>query len=145
MSAKRIEHTPDPNKFDLRTHEWDAQGILVRKNLYRLHIREGNHYFERPVNSGNLWFENNQPAGRVELKFNKLGHITSKEYKFDAEHKEYSPELTGNDKLTFQLEQERSRSAELEAELLAIRGERAPVTKQPGGAVMPAPSLTKEK
>lgn len=126
QATKRLEYVADPNKFDTRTHIWDAQGKLVAKNPYRLFIVQGNQYFERPVNSGNLWTEGNQPAGRVECKFNDKGHIVSKEFDFTAPHKKWVAPLTGDSKLHYELEQERARTAELEAELAAIRGERAP-------------------
>lgn len=121
--AKQLKYEPDPNKFDLRTHVWDSQGHLVSKNLYRSFIIEGRQYFERPVNSGNLWFENNQPAGRVELTFGENGKIAKKEFNFEAPHKEYKAPLTGTDALHFELEQQREQNAALKAELDAIRQE----------------------
>ena len=57
-----MDQEMDPNKFDLRTHLFDNQGRLVKKNHYVLRVINGVSYYERPVNSGNLWFENNQPA-----------------------------------------------------------------------------------
>lgn len=123
QTTRRLKYEPDPNKFDLRTHEWDGQGKLIGTNHYRAYIVDGNKYYERPVNSGNLWFENNKPAGRVECKFNDKGHITSKRFNFEAAHISYTPPLTGAEKLHYELEQERHRSAQLEAELSAIRKE----------------------
>lgn len=124
MAVRQLEYTPNPNKFDLRTHVWDNQGHLVRENLYRSFIVGGAHYFERPVNSGNLWLENNQPAGRVECKFNDKGHIISKAFDFTAPHKDFTAPLQGAAKVHYELEQERARSAQLEAELAQIRQER---------------------
>ena len=121
--AKQLKYEPDPNKFDLRTHVWDSQGNLVSKNTYRSFIMEGRQYFERPVNSGNLWYENNQPAGRVELTFCENGKISKKEFHFEAAHKEYTAPLSGSEALHFELEQQKSRTAELEAELASIRNE----------------------
>ena len=122
--AKQLEYKSDPNKFDLRTHVWDSQGHLVSKNLYRLYIVNGNSLYERPVNSGNLWTEGNQPAGRVELTFGPTGKIASKEFKADAAHREYTAPLMGAEKVHYELEQERGRVAALEAELAAIKKER---------------------
>lgn len=122
-SSKQLKYEADPNRFDLRTHIWDSQGTLVQKNLYRTYIMEGKQYFERPVNSGNLWFENNQPAGRVELTFNEDGKISSKKFNFGAPHQEYTPPLTGAEKIHYELEQERAKSAQLKAELEAIKKE----------------------
>lgn len=125
--AKRLTYTPDPNQFDLRTHIWDAQGALVGKNLYRKFIVGDRTYYERPVNSGNLWFENNEPAGRVECEFNDKGHIVRKEFLVGekaAPHKVFTAPLTGDAKAHFELEQIRAKNAALEAELSQIKKER---------------------
>lgn len=121
--TRRLKYVPDPNKFDLRTHVWDSQGHLVEKNLYRNYIIDGRQYFERPRNSGNLWFENNKPAGRVELVFGENGKISSKKFEFDAPHKEFSAPLEGDEKLHFELEQSKMRNAQLELEIAAIKKE----------------------
>lgn len=143
QSTRRLVYTPDPNKFDLRTHHWDGQGALVQKNLYTCYVREGQQYFERPVNSGNLWHGNNQPAGRVTKQFNDAGHEISKSFDHTAPHVKFTPKLTGDDALHYQLEQERARSAALEAEVAAIRKERTPAAVSTAGlevmAARPAP------
>jgi uncharacterized small protein (DUF1192 family) len=123
--ARGVESVPDPNKFDLITHHWNRQGQLTRTNLYIMYIIEGNKYFERPVNSGNLWHENNQPAGRVEKTFGPNGVVAKKSFDYKAPHKAYTPKLEGNDALKYQVEQERDRIAELERELAAIKAERS--------------------
>lgn len=153
--TKRLEYVPDPNKFDLQTHAWDAQGKLVRVNHYRLYIIEGVSYYERPVNSGNLWFENNQPAGRMLLKLNGNGVIISKELQPDAPHIEWKKPLEGDEALHYELEQANTRLKEAEAELAAIRAEQAKRLKDvhmasegfpEQEAVKPAqPKLTKPK
>ena len=144
--AKQIGYLSDPSKFDLTVQRWDGQGMKIADNPYRMYVIEGSKYFERPLNSGNLWFENNQPAGRVKCTFNDAGHISKKEFDFDAEHVAYTPALKGAEKVHFELEQERARTAELEAELASIRGERkqasAPVAEKAAGAPT-APTLTK--
>lgn len=132
MSAKKLAYVADPNKFDLRTHEWDAQGKLVKTNLYRSFIIDGRQYFERPVNSGNLWFENNQPAGRVEYVFGADGKIASKKFQFDQPHKDYKAPLSADEKMHYELEQERERNRALEAELAKLRSSSKEV-KQSGG------------
>lgn len=121
--ARKLQYVPDPNKFDMRTHVWDSQGNLVNKAPYRCYIMEGRQYFERPVNSGNLWFENNQPAGRVELTFGTNGKISSKRFDFEAAHKEYTAPLTGADALHYELEQAKEKNASLEAEIAQIKKE----------------------
>lgn len=129
MQAKKmIEYVPDPDKFDLVTHRWDQSGNLIYKNLYRKFIIDRNEYYERPVNSGNLWYENNQPAGRVEYKVNEKGHIFDKVFNHSAEHKAYtapaSPQELGEQLLSSQAENNR-----LKSELAAILKERE--AKQP--------------
>lgn len=123
QATKRLEYVPDPQKFDLRTHVWDQQGTLVKKNPYRAHIVDARTVFERPVNSGNLWGENNQPAGRVECEFGENGAIAKKSFVWDAPHKEYTAPLTGAEALHYQLEQEKQRNAALEGELAQLRGQ----------------------
>ena len=49
--------------------------------------------YERPVNSGNLFYENNQPAGRVEVTRDAKGRIVGKEFDFTAKHKEFRTPL----------------------------------------------------
>lgn len=117
-TAKNVlKYLPDPNKFDLRTHVWDSQGNLTEKNPYRAHFVQGRVVYERPVNSGNLWGENNKPCGRVELEFGENGAISKKEFVWDASHKDFKAPLTGAEKLHYELEQERERNQLLEQEL----------------------------
>ena len=133
-ARKTLEYKPDPDKFDLITHRWDNQGRLIAKNPYRKFIMNGAEYYERPVNSGNLWLENNKPAGRVLLEFNEKGHIAKKTFDFEAAHVAYSEPPTGAEMVSQELEAERKRNAALEMELRAMRAEReakeAPVKKE---------------
>lgn len=151
MSArKQLEYAPDPHKFDLVTDRWDNQGRRTGpRNGYRKFITGAGEYYERPVNSGNLWLENNQPAGRVICEFNDKGHIVKKEFDFTAEHLAYVPPPTGAEKIAGELAAERARSAQLEAELNAIRKERSavqPVVKNHAPEPTPAaPKLTKRE
>lgn len=132
-ARKPLEHIPDPNKFDLTVDRWNSQGHRVGpRNPYRKYIIAGSEYYERPLNSGNLWLENNRPAGRVICEFNEKGHITKKEFDFGAAHTAYIPAPTGAEKLAGELAAERAKSAQLEAELRAITRERE--AKQPGTA-----------
>ncbi len=127
MAARNhvAEHKPDPNVFDLRTHFWDSQGNLDRKNLYTCYVRDGNSYYERPVNSGNLFTAGNQPAGRVEKTFGLKGQTATMRFDHEAVHREYVPQLTGDEALHHQLEQERTQRLAAEAELAAIKAEQA--------------------
>jgi len=126
MAARIQEHATDPNKFDLQTHFWDSQGNLVKKNLYTQYVIKGEQYFERPVGSGNLWSGGNQPAGRIERTFDSTGRQTAQDFQFEAAHKAYSAPLSGEEKLHYQLEQEREARIAAEKELAAIRSERSP-------------------
>lgn len=116
-------------------------------NHYRAHIVGGTTYYERPVNSGNLWFENNKPAGWMEYTFGEDGSIADKKLHIGAEHRTWAKPLTGADKVHYELEAQKAKNAELEAELAAIRAEKevAPkvvsnVAPQATGA---SPTLTK--
>lgn len=144
--AKQIEYVPDPNKFDLVTHKFDPQGRLTSKNTYRTYIMDGSSYFERPVNSGNLWYENNQPAGRVELTFGPTGKIASKKFDFQAAHRDYVQPLTGAEAVHFELLAEREKNEAIAAELAAIKHDLAelravregiPAATSAGSAIMP--------
>lgn len=144
MSAKQLNYAPDPNKFDFRTHTWDSQGNLTAKNTYRTYIVEGGAtYYERPVNSGNLWNEANQPAGRVELTFGTNGTVSSKKFDFAATHREWTAPLTGAAAVHYELEQSKARNAELEQELKAIRAERAVLPAEPAAAAPAAEEAPK--
>lgn len=131
-----IDQVMDPHKFDRRTHIWDSQGRLVKKNLYTEYVIQGSRYLERPMNSGNLWTEGNQPAGRIEKTFGPAGQVLTKKFDHEASHIAYTPVLTGDEAIMYQLEQERAARVELERELAAIRAERSP-DKTPKMAAAP--------
>lgn len=123
--SKQLQYQPDPNKFDLRTHIWDSQGNLVSKNLYRAFHMQGSTYYERPVNSGNLWFENNQPAGRMEYTLSPDGKIGPKRFVPDAPHIDYVEPLKGAEKLQADLGAAKKENVQLRDELEAIRKDQA--------------------
>lgn len=114
----------EEQKFNLRTHHWDARGRLKKRDNYRLHVKDGVQYFERPVNSGNLFYENNEPAGRVEYVPDEKGR-KFKKFDFEAEHKSYVAPLTGTEKLHFENQNLKDENAKLLAELEAIKQEQA--------------------
>lgn len=119
QSQSEVQET----KFNLRTHHWDARGRLKSKSHYRLHIVNGAQYFERPVNSGNLFYENNEPAGRVEYHKDEKGRA-HKKFDFEAEHKAYVAPLTGMEKIHFENESLKEQNAKLLAEIQAIKAEK---------------------
>lgn len=125
-----LKHNPepryvDPNKFDLMTHEFNARGHLKSKQVYRLHIKDGIQLYERPVGSGNLFYDNNEHAGRVEIKLNKAGKIISKTFDREAAHKEFKVPVTGAEKLEMDLAESDAKLAAALKELEAIKAERA--------------------
>lgn len=110
--------------FDLRTHTFDKRGRLKEKNLYRLHIQNGAHYYERPVDSGNLWTEGGEPTGRVEKIIDEsTGKAIGKTFDYKAAHKKYTAPLTGAEKLSFENEDLKAKNASILAELAALRAE----------------------
>lgn len=125
-------------KFDLKTHTFNARGILTNVNLYRLHVINGCQLYERPVNSGNLWYENDEPAGRV--TYEGTGKIKKKVIDNEAEHIAYVAPLTGDEKLHFDHENLKLENAKLLAEIEQIKKEQEAKTKAaaPAGPAKPA-------
>ncbi len=131
-------------KFDLKVHHFDARGRVKKKTHYRLHIHKGTSMFERPVNSGNLFYENNEPAGRVIFTRDEKGAIIGKKYEPNATHLDFKAPLSAEEKVHFENEQMRSRIAALEAELAAVEADKeakaaavktpAPVAAKPAAA-----------
>lgn len=117
-------------KFDLKVHDFDRRGRLLGKNPYRCHVRDGSKYFERPVGSGNLFFENGEPAGRVITKLSDDGTTISKRFDFKAEHIDYVMPPTGAEKLSAEYEALKAKNAAIEAELAALRAESEARTTQ---------------
>lgn len=114
---------PAPSRketFDLQTHETDR---LTQKttavNLYRLHVINAVRYFERPVNSGNLWFENNKPAGRLTGP-NQIDRA--------AAHIEFTPPPTGAERIARELVEAKKIALDAMVELEAIKKERDALT-----------------
>lgn len=140
-----LDQQVDPNKFDTRTHLFDNQGRLVKKNLYTLYVVEGEHYYERPMNSGNLWYANNQPAGRVTFDdgLRRFDHA--------AKHLKFTPTLEGDESLHHELQSANMRNEDLqgkidaiEQELALIRAERRPVAAAAPAQAIAKPSVLAE-
>lgn len=128
------------NSFDLKTHHFDGRGRLKGHNPYRLHIDRGTSLFERPVNSGNVFYENNEPAGRVDYTRDEQGRILSKKFDAKAVHKAYVAPLSNDQKLVQENEGLREKTARLEAELAAINAE-----KEQKKAELPPPPKVETK
>jgi hypothetical protein len=99
-------------EFDLRTHTTDQlTGVTKATNLYRLHVIDKVQLFERPVNSGNLWYRNNEPAGRL------VGGKQDPK----APHIEYTPPPTGAERLATELRAAQEQAEAVKRELEAIK------------------------
>lgn len=128
----------NPNEFDLRTHHFDGRGRLKGKNPYRAHIQNGIVYYERPVGSGNLFYENNEPAGRVEFleaKDVRGKIIKKKSFDHEAAHKDYTAPLQGAEKMHFELANTKAENAAILAELEAIKAENEKLKAASGAKV----------
>lgn len=101
--------------FDLVVQHRDSKsGRVVRENPYRMIAHEGVQYFERPKHSGNLWFLNGEPAGRMEDGVIKRG----------AGHKEWTPPLTADQQLAQKVLNTEEENRRLKAELEQIHREK---------------------
>lgn len=106
---------PQPLKeFDKLVHVRDQHGVLIDENHYAYHIIEGTPYFERPIGSGNLFYPNGDPAGRLE----------GREVLEGKAHIEFEKPVLGAAKAERDLAVERGKNAELMRELEALRQER---------------------
>lgn len=108
--------------FDNRTHITDAKtGRLIRLQNYTKHARADKVMFERPIGSGNCYFENGQWAGNYE--FVQKGN--------DVEWRKLSdtPKETKAAPINV-MEEIMQRNEALEAELAALRAEAAKGTSQ---------------
>lgn len=138
--------------FSKRTHYHNARGKLLKTDHYRLHVREGVQYFERPINSGNLWFENGEAAGRVEYVNAPGAKFASKRIDPEAPHKIYRAPLVGAEKLSFEnqelveaKENLQDENDALRAELQAIKAEMAAKQTSPKPARDAAPEKTESE
>lgn len=104
-------------KFDIVVHKRDAKtGRVTSVNPYTLRIHNAVEYFERPKGSGNLWFKNNEPAGRYEAGRFLVGASA-------AEHKEWVAPLSELDKIAQATASMQAENAKLQAELNEIKRE----------------------
>jgi hypothetical protein len=54
--------------FDLQVHIRNAKGQIVREQPYRMRVQDGNKTFERPVGSGQWYFENGKPVNEAKAE-----------------------------------------------------------------------------
>lgn len=105
-------------EFDKIVQVRDKHGNLVSENHYAYHIIDGSPYFERPIGSGNLFYPNGDPAGRMKKREVILEGP-------ESAHLEYVAPLTGAAKAEQDLNVERAKNAELIRELEALKLEAA--------------------
>ena len=109
--------------FDLKTVIRDSKtGSVVSRQPYRLHVKSGTKYYERPVGSGNLWFEDGSHAGQ----------IVGSEIKAGAEHANWVPPISKEQRILDEINSKDSKIRALEAqiqemELKAINDEKEQV------------------
>ena len=95
--------------FDYRVQVKDAKtGRLIRKQDYCKHSRGTEVLLERPIGSGNAFFENGESAGRWDFKLWK---------KIADEHNAVAPQAASFEEELMQ------RNEQLEAELAALKAE----------------------
>lgn len=111
--------------FDLKVTIRDPKtGGIIAKNPYRLHIQGGSKFYERPVNSGNVYTEDGEPAGRCKPKFNKKsGKQEGVEILPEAEHEAWTAPVTADQAVANQLVSQSNELEALKLELASIKAE----------------------
>ena len=101
--------------FDLIVHRRDEKSGRVKEIApYRMYAKDGNEYFERPKGSGNLFFRNNEHAGRM------VEGVVKK----DAEHIEWVVPLSADQQLAQHNAAQADELAKLRAELDSMKKEK---------------------
>ena len=97
--------------FDLNTSVRDKKtGRIIKMNAYRLHCSKLGKLFERPINSGNLYYENGEPAGQYDYSAKK-----GEEIKIGAAHVEWRAPLTKDQMALNYIKDLENKVADLEA------------------------------
>lgn len=117
----------------------EKSGRVLSKNPYRAHIVKGVRYFEHPVGSGNIYFENKQPAGRIE--FTAKGEPLVKE---GAAHIAWEPPKTQDQTVGEQNAKLAIENEKLLKELAAIKAEQAASKEDSPKAAKKAPAKASE-
>ena len=113
-----------PSTFDLVVQHRDTRGRVQKVNPYRCFVNDGEKLFERPKGSGNLFLENNEPAGRVIITLSDDGKTQTKKFDRKAAHIEYVSPLVGMEKLANEKAGLQAENEKLKLELEQIRKER---------------------
>ena len=97
--------------FDLNTSVRDKKtGRVIETKYYRLRCSKVGKFFERPINSGHLWYENGEPAGQYDYDAEK-----GKEIKIGAPHVEWRAPLTKDQEALQYIQDLENKIADLEA------------------------------
>lgn len=115
---------------------------VAGQNPYKLIIHNGVRFFEHPVGSGNLWWEDRTPAGRLEA-----GKIFK-----GKKHEVYNAPLTSDEKLAREVaktKQENERLLreleEIKKEKMAAIEEKVEAAKKPAAKKVAAKAVVKEE
>ena len=101
--------------FDLVVHRRDEKtGRVTEVAPYRLYARDGIEYYERPKGSGNLFFKNNELAGRM----------IENRVKKDAEHVEWIAPMNADQSLAHENAVQAQELAKIKAELDSMKREK---------------------
>jgi len=123
--------------FDKRVQIRDPKsGRVIATNPYRKFVRKEGEFYERPVGSGNLFWDDNTPAGRAIFHTDAAGKVSIKEIQKGAEHVAPVSEKSKADKLVEDLVAKEKKIAELESKLIA---------KESDAALKTAPTATMSK
>lgn len=105
------------DKFDIIVQKRDRKtGRVIDENPYVLRVHGGVQYFERPKGSGNLFFGNNEPAGRYDKGRFLVGSAR-------VDHIEWTKPLTDEDKVRQAVAAQAAENERLKAEINAIKRE----------------------
>lgn len=119
--------------FDLVvTHRDEKTGQITRTEPYILRVigevgsNEKSRLWERPAGSGNLFDKKGNPVGRwvYEEKSVKGKKVRTGKFVPDVEHVEFVPPQTEDQKLRYEMTENKAKIAELERELAAIKAEK---------------------
>lgn len=111
-------------KFDLTTHRRDKYGKVIEINPYRMHCIGPMKGFERPIGSKNLWYENNEPMGRLVETRDEKTKVTTLSFDLGAPHLEWTAPLTADQQIARESAEMKATNSALQAELAAMKAER---------------------
>lgn len=121
---EEVEEVKEEGFSLLVTHRHPKTGLVTKKDPYILRVvREGGNkvrYFERPAGSGNLWNKKGEPIGRWDASKPEGDRFLK-----GAEHVQWTPPETEDQKLARSVAEKDARIQELEKELAAIEAEKS--------------------